>query len=71
MAVVAWTAIFFGTQELGWALVEIVVLWMVILLTLHSYLWVKRAAAWLFVPYVVWVAFATALNFTLSKLNPA
>ena len=67
----AWTPIFFGAHQLGWALVEIVALWVAILLTLLSFRRVNTTAGWLFVPYLAWVTFATVLNFTLWKLNPA
>ncbi len=66
----AWTPIFFGAHELGWALVEIVLLWAAILLTLLAFHRVSRTAGLLFVPYLAWVTFATILNFTLWRLNP-
>ena len=66
----AWTPIFFGAHELGWALVEIVLLWSAILLTLVSFHGVSKPAACLFVPYLAWVTFAAFLNFTLWRLNP-
>ncbi len=65
----AWTPIFFGAHQLGWALIEIVVMWVTILLTLLSFRRVNPTAGWLFVPYLVWVSFATCLNFTLWRLN--
>lgn len=65
----AWTPLFFGAHELGWALVEIVALWIAILLTLLSFRRVSSLAAWLFAPYLAWVTFATALNFALWRLN--
>lgn len=67
----AWTPIFFGAHELGWALIEIVAMWIAIALTLISFFRVNRAAGWLLAPYLAWVTFATALNFTLWKLNPS
>jgi tryptophan-rich sensory protein len=67
----AWTPIFFGAHQLGWALVEIVAMWIAILATLLSFRRVSKKAGWLFVPYLAWVSFATVLNFTLWKLNPA
>jgi tryptophan-rich sensory protein len=66
----AWTPIFFGAHELGWALVEIVALWVAILLTMIAFFRVSKPAGWLFVPYLAWVTFATFLNFTLWRLNP-
>jgi tryptophan-rich sensory protein len=65
----AWTPLFFGAHQLGWALVEICVLWIAILLTMLSFHPVNKAAGWLFVPYLAWVTFATVLNFTLWRLN--
>jgi tryptophan-rich sensory protein len=66
----AWSLIFFGARMIGAALLEIVVLLAVILFT-TVYLWrVDRLAGALFVPYAMWVAFATALNAALWQLNP-
>lgn len=65
----AWTPIFFGAHELGWALAEIVVLWFAILVTLLSFLRVSAMAALMFVPYLAWVSFAASLNFTLWRMN--
>jgi tryptophan-rich sensory protein len=67
----AWSPIFFGARQPGWALVVIVALWAAILLTLLSFRRVSKPAGWLFAPYLAWVTFATALNFALWRLNPA
>ena len=67
----AWTPIFFGAHQLGWALVEIVALWIAILLTMLGFLRVNKTAGALFVPYLAWVTFATVLNLALWRLNPA
>jgi tryptophan-rich sensory protein len=66
----AWTPIFFGAHHLGWALLEIVALWLAILLTTLSFHRVNKTAGALFVPYLAWVTFATCLNFALWHLNP-
>ncbi|MEM1085613.1 MAG: TspO/MBR family protein [Verrucomicrobiota bacterium] len=65
----AWTPIFFGAHQLGWALFEIMLLWVAILLTALAFCPVHRVAALLLVPYLCWVSFATFLNFTLWRLN--
>lgn len=65
----AWTPIFFGAHELGWALVEIIALWLAILITLFSFLRVSAMAALMLVPYLAWVSFAAFLNFTLWRMN--
>lgn len=65
----AWTPLFFGLGERGWALVDIVVLLALIVATILAFARVGRRAAWLMVPYAVWVAFATALNAAIWWLN--
>ncbi|WP_395717213.1 TspO/MBR family protein [Prosthecobacter sp.] len=65
----AWTPIFFGAHEMGWALVEILALWIAILMTLRAFWAVSRPAGMLLVPYLAWVSFASVLNFTLWRLN--
>jgi tryptophan-rich sensory protein len=67
----AWTPIFFAAHQLGWALIEILFMWIMILFTLLSFRRVNPTAGWLFLPYLAWVSFATYLNFTLWRLNPA
>lgn len=66
----AWTPVFFGAHQPGWALVVIVMMWFAILLTLLAFFQVRKSAAWLLLPYLAWVTFATFLNFTLWRLNP-
>jgi benzodiazapine receptor len=65
----AWTLIFFGLRRPGWALAEIVVLLVAIGVTLAMFLRVDRIAAWLLVPYLAWVPFATTLNGAICWLN--
>lgn len=65
----AWTPIFFGAHQLFTALVVIVFLWVTLLITLLSFHRVNRLAGWLLLPYLAWVAFATALNGALWWLN--
>ena len=71
LSLAIWTPIFFGAHALGWALVEIVLLWLAILLTMRSFYQVNRTAVWLLAPYLAWVTFAAILNFTLWRMNPA
>jgi len=65
----AWTPLFFGLHRPGIAFVEIVFLWLAIAATLAVFAPVSRVAAWLLAPYLVWVSFATMLNFALWRLN--
>jgi len=64
-----WTPLFFGMHLIGFALVDIVLLWIAIVVTLAAFWRVSKPAAWLLVPYLAWVSFATALNFAIWQLN--
>lgn len=64
-----WSYIFFTVNEIGWAFVEIVVLWLFILFTIFSFASINKKAAWLLVPYISWVSFAAILTYTVWTLN--
>ena len=64
-----WSPIFFGVQSLGNALATIVLLWAAIVLTILIFKKISRPAAWLLVPYILWISFAGYLNYTLWMLN--
>lgn len=65
----AWTPVFFGLHALGGAVVVIVALLVAIAATIRSFTRHDRVAAWLLVPYLGWVGFATVLNVELWRLN--
>jgi len=65
----AWSLIFFGRQQVGWALVDILFLWVVIGGCILIFTRVSPVAAKLFIPYWLWVSFATALNYAIWQLN--
>ena len=65
----AWTPTFFGMHAIGPALVVIVCMWCAILATVVAAWRKHRMAALLLLPYLAWVSFAMALNFTLWRLN--
>lgn len=64
-----WSIIFFGLHSPGGALVEIAFLWVAILSTIVAFARISKTAAWLLVPYLAWVSFASYLNFSLWFLN--
>lgn len=66
---VCWSAIFFWTHRQGFAFGEIIALWIVILATTVAFRRWSRAAAWLMVPYLLWIAFAATLNYSIWRLN--
>ena len=66
---VAWSWLFFRFQRPDWALIEVVLLW----LSIATLIWMLRRisvrAAWLLAPYLAWVTFAGALNWSVVHLN--
>jgi translocator protein len=64
-----WTIIFFNLHQTGWAVVEIMLLWVFILFTIFSFSSIHKAAPWLLVPYICWVSFAMILNYSIWQLN--
>ncbi|AOW79879.1 integral membrane protein [Halodesulfurarchaeum formicicum] len=64
-----WSAVFFGQQALGAGLLVILALWMLIVTTILVFDRVDRRAALLLVPYLLWVSFATYLNYQFWVLN--
>ena len=66
---VLWSVVFFGLRQPGWAMVEIVFLWLAILAALWSFATRSGMAAWLLAPYLAWTSFAAVLNAALWRLN--
>lgn len=64
-----WSLIFFDQHQIALALAEIIILWVLILLTIFSFANISKTAAWLLVPYISWVSFAAILNYTIWQLN--
>lgn len=64
-----WSIIFFGLQLPGIALAEIIVLWIAIVASIIAFARVSRTAAWLLIPYLLWVSFAMYLNYGIYILN--
>ena len=64
-----WSPLFFNLRAFGFAFLWLVLLWALILLMIFSYRKVDKIAAWLQVPYLLWVTFAGYLNFTTWLLN--
>ncbi|MEM4267021.1 MAG: TspO/MBR family protein, partial [Candidatus Nanoarchaeia archaeon] len=66
---VAWSIIFFGMQSPLYAFIEIIILWVFILLTIIHFYKISKPAAYLLIPYILWVSFAAILNFSIYYLN--
>jgi len=66
---IVWSVIFFGLRSPGGAFIEIFFLWLAILATIIVFAKTSKVAAWLLVPYIIWVTFASYLNFMIWSLN--
>ncbi len=66
---IKWSLIFFGMHNPGHAFIEIIFLWLAILLTIIAFSKVSKSAAYLLIPYILWVSFASFLNFSIWQLN--
>jgi tryptophan-rich sensory protein len=66
---ILWSFLFFKFHSPFWALLDIAILWLFILLTLIKFFRINKAAGILLIPYFLWVSFASLLNYTIYKLN--
>jgi benzodiazapine receptor len=65
-----WSWLFFAWHRGALAFVDIVILLGLIVATLVAFARIRRLAAWLLVPYLAWVCFAAALNWSVWQRNP-
>jgi len=65
----AWSPIFFGLQMTGLALVVIFIMLALIIILIRHFYRLDRLSAFLLIPYLLWVSFATALNLAIVVLN--
>jgi len=64
-----WSPIFFGLHQYFWAFIEILILLIVIIWTIISFNRKSKTAAYLMIPYLFWVSFATILNYVVFMIN--
>jgi tryptophan-rich sensory protein len=65
-----WSWLFFAWHRGALAFADIVVLWALILATMILFWRLSPLASALLIPYLLWVSFATALNYSVWQLNP-
>jgi tryptophan-rich sensory protein len=65
-----WSPLFFGAHQITLALVLIGVLALLVLVTILLFRKIRPLAAWLLVPYLAWVLFASLLNYEFLRANP-
>jgi benzodiazapine receptor len=66
---VLWSYIFFGLHQPGLAFFELLALWFSILYLIINFYRVSKSAAWLILPYIIWVMFAGYLNLVIWMGN--
>lgn len=65
----SWSIVFFGMQNPGLALVNIILLFISIICTMIVFYRISRPAMYLLIPYILWVGFASYLNYAIYALN--
>lgn len=65
-----WSPIFFGAKNLGLAFLVILVMDITLILIIKNFYKVNKIAGLILIPYLLWISFASVLNFTIWQLNP-
>ncbi len=66
---IVWSWLFFGLHRPALALIDAVLLDWMIALTMVAFLPISTTAAWMLAPYLLWMVYATRLNYLLWRLN--
>ncbi len=64
-----WSVLFFGLKNPGLAFIEIIILFLLILTLIILFYKIDHCAAYLLIPYLLWVSFASILNYSIFRLN--
>ena len=64
-----WSIIFFGMKNPMFAFIEIIILLILIGICIFRFYKIKKIAAYLMIPYMLWVSFASVLNYCIMVLN--
>ncbi len=66
----AWTPLFFGAHRIDLALITLVLMLLLAIATTVVFSRIRPRAAWLMVPYMIWISFAGVLTWRIGQLNP-
>lgn len=64
-----WSIFFFNMEAYGFSFLWILGLWLLIVRMVRSFSKVDKPAAWLQIPYLLWVTFAAYLNYQVWQMN--
>ena len=65
-----WSFLFFGLHSPILGLMDILALWIFIILSINQFSKINKTAAYILIPYLFWVSFASILNYSIVMLNP-
>ena len=65
----SWSPVFFYMHNILLSLIIIILLLVFLVLTIKSFYKISKISAYLLIPYLIWICFATYLNFTIMMLN--
>lgn len=65
-----WSPIFFGAKNLGLAFIVILVMDVTLIIIIRNFYKINKIAGLILIPYLMWISFASLLNFSIWKLNP-
>ncbi len=66
---VSWSTLFFALRRPDWALIEVALLWLSILMPMIVFWRFAKPASLYLLPYLLWVSFAAYLNLTVARMN--
>lgn len=66
---ILWSIIFFGLHQIFLAFLVILILWLMIVAVISNFYKINKTAAYLLMPYLYWVTFASVLNYSFWLLN--
>jgi len=64
-----WTPLFFGLRNPLLGLITIILLWILIVILIIKFWKINKTSSYLLIPYLIWVSYASALNFAIFYLN--
>lgn len=65
----SWSIVFFGLHNILFALINIVILWILIVVVMVKFYKIDKKASFILIPYLAWVSFATVLNYYIWLMN--
>jgi len=64
-----WSIIYFGFHNIGYALADIILLWLTLIWTIYEFFKISKLSGWLLMPYLLWTSYAAILNASIWYLN--